>query len=358
MSTKTYDKLFYRIFSRPKLAADLVCNIVPQPILSRIDLESIAIDKKSYVDEKLRRYFKDILIRFELTETRLNFDGEHSRGSQWISDRKVLYVYVLFDHKSYFDKWVSFQLLRYVGNIYQNILDDKKIKEKAAGKLDLLPEVVPVIFYHGTERWNASLQTADLIRYTEEREYIPHFEPLFYDLNRIDEEKVIGAVQTVAALVFFKYIKRDFIKEERAVGIILEYMSRLPADSDERQLFERVVAEVKSEEETDRFLAKAREKGYTEIEEDMMTFAEAKLKEGREKGLQEGIQEGLQEGIKEGTLKDKRDVVKRQLRKKFGLSEDEAARIDCIENLEALDAALDEIIDAGEKRQVMEKLGM
>jgi hypothetical protein len=107
-----------------------------------------------------------------------------------------------------------------------------------------------------------------------------------------------------------------------------------------------VVAEVKSEEETDRFLAKAREKGYTEIEEDIMTFAEAKLKEGREKGLQEG------------TLKDKRDVVKRQLRKKFGLSEDEAARIDCIENLEALDAALDEIIDAGEKRQVMEKLGM
>jgi hypothetical protein len=79
------------------------------------------------------------------------------------------------------------------------------------------------------------------------------FEPLFYDLNRIDEEKLIGAVQTVAALVFFKYIKR-------------------------------AVTEVKSEEE--------------------------------------------------------------------------ATGIDRIEDLEALDAALDEIIDADEKRQVMEKLGM
>ena len=73
-----------------------------------------------------------------------------------------------------------------------------------------------------------------------------------------------------------------------------------------------------------------------------MTFAEAKL----------------QEGLQKGTLKDKRDVVKRQLRKKFGLSEEEAAEIDRIEDLDALDAALDEIIDAEEKRQVMEKLGL
>jgi len=47
-----------------------------------------------------------------------------------------------------------------------------------------------------------------------------------------------------------------------------------------------------------------------------------------------------------------------QLDRKFGLSEEKAAEIDRIEDLEALDAALDEIIDAEEKRQVMEKLGM
>ena len=152
----------------------------------------------------------------------------------------------------------------------------------------------------------------------------------------------MGTIQTVAALVFFKYIKRDFTKDASAAGRILEYMHRLPADSDERRLFERVVAEVKNEEETERFLAESREKGYTEIEEDVMTFAEAKL----------------QEGLQKGTLKEKRDVVKRFLDRKFGLSEEEAAEIDRIEDLEVLDSAFDELIDAEEKRQVMEKLGM
>ena len=85
---------------------------------------------------------------------------------------------------------------------------------------------------------------------------------------------------------------------------------------------------------------------YTEIEGDVMTFAEAKVQEGREKGRQEG------------KLKEKREILKRQLGKKFGLSIEETAKIDRIEDLQALDAALEEILDAGEKRQVLEKLGV
>ena len=358
--TQIYDKLFYRIFSRPERAADLVRNVVPQPVLSRIEPESVRVDKKSYVDEKLRRHFSDVLIRFECADRGGVFDESPPHGRRdssagpSLGEREELYVYILFDHKSRPDKWVSFQLWRYVGNIYRNILDAKKDNEEeeegAAGPPVRLPEVVPVVFYHGSEKWRSSLQTADLIGYTEERDYIPRFEPIFYDLNGVDERKLVGAIQTVAALVFFKYIKRDFTKDAQAAGRILEYMHRLPADSDERRLFERVVAEVKNEEETERFLAESRERGYTEIEEDVMTFAEAKLQEGREKGRQEGRQEG--------TLKDKRDVVKRFLDRKFGLSEEEAAEIDRIEDLEVLDSAFDELIDAEEKRQVMEKLGM
>ena len=77
---------------------------------------------------------------------------------------------------------------------------------------------------------------------------------------------------------------------------------------------------------------------YNEIEGDVMTFAEAKVREGK--------------------LKDKQEIVKRLLHRKFGLSDDEAGRIDRIEDLDALDAALDEIIDATDKGQVLEKLGL
>ncbi|MFP4490058.1 MAG: hypothetical protein ACLFNZ_01170, partial [Spirochaetaceae bacterium] len=59
-----------------------------------------------------------------------------------------------------------------------------------------------------------------------------------------------------------------------------------------------------------------------------------------------------------GKLEEKQEIVKRQLSRKFGLSREEAEEIDRIENPQALDAALDEIIDAADKRQVLEKLGL
>ncbi|MFP4619575.1 MAG: hypothetical protein ACLFMZ_12090 [Spirochaetaceae bacterium] len=57
-------------------------------------------------------------------------------------------------------------------------------------------------------------------------------------------------------------------------------------------------------------------------------------------------------------MEEKQEIVKRQLSRKFGLSREEAEEIDRIENPQALDAALDEIIDAADKRQVLEKLGL
>jgi hypothetical protein len=65
-----------------------------------------------------------------------------------------------------------------------------------------------------------------------------------------------------------------------------------------------------------------------------------------------------QEMRQEGKLSEKHEIVKRQMSRKFGLTEGEAEEIDRIEDFAALDAALDEIIDATEKRQVMEKLGL
>ena len=85
-----------------------------------------------------------------------------------------------------------------------------------------------------------------------------------------------------------------------------------------------------------------------------MTFAQ----EIREEGIHLGEKRGLEKGETLGKIKDKQEILKRQLRKKFGLSEEEAARIDGIEDFEALDAALDEIIDAEDKQKVLERLGL
>jgi hypothetical protein len=186
--------------------------------------------------------------------------------------------------------------------------------------------------------------------------HIPRFNALFYDLNLVENHDLIGSVQTVVGLVVLKYIRKKFTRE--IVRILVDQVRRLPADSELAKAVYSVLAAVKERREIEEFLARAREMRYTDIEEGVMTFAQEVREEGEKRGLEKGEKRGLEKGETLGKIKDKQEIVKRQLRKKFGLSEDEAEAIDRIDNTQALDAALDEIIDAEEKQQVLEKLGL
>jgi hypothetical protein len=63
-------------------------------------------------------------------------------------------VYILFEHKSYPDAMVAFQLLRYVIAIWQRYLTD------GGGKP--LPLIIPMVVYHGAEPWNVPVDFAAL----------------------------------------------------------------------------------------------------------------------------------------------------------------------------------------------------
>ena len=64
----------------------------------------------------------------------------------------------------------------------------------------------------------------------------------------------------------------------------------------------------------------------------------------------------INQGRAEAMLTERRKTLARQLEKKFGLSEDERHFIDSIEDLDRLSGALDEILFAESKQQVLDKL--
>ena len=348
MGLNYYDHLFHTLFRSRQAAADLARNVLPEVLLRQIDPETAAVEERSFVDRELRSHYSDLLLRFERTGR---------PGAK-------LYLYVLIDHKSRPERWAAFQLLRYVGLIYRDLLEERRSPEK-------LPQIVPVIFYHGPQRWIYPLETSLLIDGEAADESIPRFRPVFYDLGSVEDEEIRGTARTVAGLLALKYIRRRFTEE--ITKVVAEHMHRVSGDTDLLNSFCVVLNHTKETGEVELFIAKVREMKYTDIEEGVMTFAEAKLEEGKEKGkkegireglqegiqegIREGIQEGLQEGLTEGTLQSKREVIKRQVGKKFGLTPEEAAAIDRLTDLAALDAAIDEIIDAAEKRQVMAELG-
>jgi predicted transposase/invertase (TIGR01784 family) len=306
-----YDALFRRLFENPEVSADFARNYLPAEYQGKIDFESVAIDRDTYTDEVLRRNYTDLLYRF---------DKKEGKGQ--------LYLYLLYDHKSSPDRWVSIQLLRYIMLIYGGELNKKRPPT-------LLPEIFPVVFYHGTEKWNHSLQCADYIDAVR-REHVPHFKPLLFDLNRIDNKRLLGSVQTVVGLLSLKYIKHRFT--ESLVAFLLQELHRLPRESSFLHEFYMTLLKFKAEEELQTFLQMAREMNYRDMEEDMKSYGQKLIEEGRAEGLQ--------------------DSLKRQLKKKFGLETEESVKINQIKDTAKLEAALDEILSADTKQQVLEKLGL
>ena len=69
-----------------------------------------------------------------------------------------------------------------------------------------------------------------------------------------------------------------------------------------------------------------------------------------------GIEKGKEEGERIGRLDEKQEVLIRQMEKKFGLTADERDRIQSTKDLDKLDSALDVILSAATKEEVLEKL--
>src|SRR6056297_4234356 len=173
-------------------------------------------------------------------------------------------------------------------------------------------------------------------------------EIMYRTLNRIDDKRLLGSVQTVVGLLSLKYIKHRFT--ESLVSYLLKELHRLPRESTFLQEFYVTLLKFKAEEELQTFLQMTREMNYRDMEEDMKTYGQKLIEEGRVKGLEEGRDKGRVEGLQ--------DSLKRQLNKKFGLETEESVKINQVKDSKKLEAAIDEILTAETKQQVLEKLGL
>jgi predicted transposase YdaD len=72
-----------------------------------------------------------------------------------------------------------------------------------------------------------------------------------------------------------------------------------------------------------------------------------------QKGRQEGRQEGIQEGRQEGRLEGKRIALMTLINRKFALSAEEKGLIDSVQDPAMLDQAMEAILFAQDKSEVL-----
>ncbi|MEA1912018.1 MAG: hypothetical protein U9N32_10170, partial [Spirochaetota bacterium] len=106
-----------------------------------------------------------------------------------------------------------------------------------------------------------------------------------------------------------------------------------------------------------RYLSYASDITYNDIEECTRVLPEPGRKVFMtlaEQLIEQGVEQGIEQGVTKGELIDKQNVLIKQISRKFGILDMERTAIKETENLEILDSALDIILFAETKAEVME----
>lgn len=173
-------------------AADLIKGTFPEYILQKLDLDTLTPDNNSYIDKELQEYYSDLV-----------YDCIYSGNTD-------IKISLLFEHKSYVPDYPNLQILRYMQKIW-----DFNIKPKES-----LKPVIPIVFYHGKEKWivkpfaGCFKQVDDILA-----GFIPSFDYLLTDLaNYSDEElkqKLFSREANKLICLIMKHIfEEDYLKQE------------------------------------------------------------------------------------------------------------------------------------------------
>ena len=291
-----HDKVIKTAYSDLENARSFLTNYLPDNVLKLVDLDTLEISKDSFIEKKLAEYYSDILYKVNLTD-----------GSQG-------FIYVLFEHKSYYDRFVHLQLLEYMVKIWR-----LHIKQHKEDNLKL-PIVIPLLICHARKEW-----PKDTVRFTSLLSgpvddlvgYIPDFGFELYDLHRFSDDQIKGTLASRVILLLLKHIRDPDLRQK--LPDIFALMQTLMEKETGLQWLEVVI----------RYLASALDEDELSVKQIKEIVEQAISKETggyvmtlAEKLRNEGKQEGLVEGEKKGEAKGLRNAIEMGITLKFPENKD------------------------------------
>jgi len=266
-----HDEFFKVVFSKKEVIKDFLKDFLKL----EVDFSSLSLiptEKKRY-----KKLFLDLAFKTKYKN-------------------KDTQIYLIFEHKSYPDKMVYFQILSYAMSIWE--------EEK-----ENLTPIIPIIFYHG-KNFEIKENFNDL--FITQTPYNLNWKLKIFNLNKINDEKFLQCTNNLflcSALFTMKHIfdetkklkaiAKNFDKmSENEYFLIIEYIS---AYKDEKE--EKIIDEL------------------IENKEKKVTILEKWINQGIEQGIQQGIEIGEKRGEKRGILKGK---ILTML--EFGLKKEEIAK--------------------------------
>lgn len=278
-----HDKFFKETFGRVGVAKDFLNNYLPQNIINVVDMDTLEPQKDSFIDKELKEIFADMLFRVNI-------------------DNKEGYIYFLFEHKSYTSKNISFQLLKYMIEIWEAKIEDEYTDE--------LPMIIPIVIYHGKANWNINATLGEMIKGYKDlsediQKHIPDYEYLLYDISRFTDEEIKGKVINKIAMTTLRDIfTKDTEGIIESVYKMIEYLVELEDKQSGIEYFETLMryifsARIDLTKEAANEIMNKIETTYPEGSEVVMTLAER----FREEGMEEGEKKSMEKVVKKSIIK-------------------------------------------------------
>ena len=197
-------------------------------------------------------------------------------------DGRSLYIYFLFEHKSFPDYLTAFQLLRYQVKIWSQELREEK------GKSSLTP-IIPLVVYHGRSPWQVSLHFNALFNAPAElHQYLPDFQYTLHDLTIYDDADIRGKAALQAMLLLLKYIFNENLAE-RLPTIFTLLRELAQAENDLAVLYTVIRYVTQSANQvTEAELKESIRTTFKDGDTLMSTIAERWIEQGLEQGLEQG----------------------------------------------------------------------
>ncbi len=287
------DSLYHRLFSIPYMVEMLVREFVPQALAAGLDFSRLQrVNTKFHTGRRsARRREGDVIWRLPTRE-----------GTD-------IYLYLLFEFQSRDDWWMAVRTQIYQGLLWQQIIDERKLKTGAT-----LPPLLLLVLYNGQTAWKAPIQIRKLIALSPDSplwSWQPQVRYYLLDMGAFHGDD-LARRRSLVALLF--RLERPIAPEEleRLRGEVGRWFRRHPDHERLRSLFAELVRHafkglgVKVPESIDLLEIK--------MKSNLETIGET----WRQQALAQGRVEGRAEGKAQGRVECKAEDLVCLLVAKFG----------------------------------------
>ncbi len=270
-----HDQFFKGMFSQPEIAESYIRSFLPKEIWQHLPFDQLKLDNTSYVTSELKAYFSDLVWQCPYRDSEIN-------------------ITFLFEHKTYQPKYLHLELLRYMLQLWEQDLKEKR---------KYLRPIIPIIVYQGTKKWKIRPMIECFPEMKKPlRRYLPDFEYELNDLHQIPEDDMLKLESKKLTLALYSMANyRSFLTSAEnldRIFFVFDHFENIEENTNFVNMI--LVYLMKTNHLKSKEMREILEKSKSKSMHRAKTTYEQFVDEGRKIGFKEGLDKGKEAGVIEG----------------------------------------------------------